>query len=37
MALSDHKDLLSRLYIDEDRTLKDVMDYMKENHGIDAR
>ncbi|KAJ9303230.1 hypothetical protein DTO271G3_604 [Paecilomyces variotii] len=37
MALSDHKDLLSRLYMDEDRTLKDVMDYMKENHGIDAR
>ncbi|KAJ9264744.1 hypothetical protein DTO195F2_2195 [Paecilomyces variotii] len=37
MALLDHKHLLSRLYIDEDRTLKDVMDYMKQNHGIDAR
>ncbi|KAJ9271887.1 hypothetical protein DTO212C5_1968 [Paecilomyces variotii] len=37
MALLDHKDLLSRLYIDEDRTLKDVMDYMKVNHGIEAR
>ncbi|KAJ9238304.1 hypothetical protein DTO280E4_6127 [Paecilomyces variotii] len=36
MALSDHKYLLSRLYIDEDRTLKHVMEYMKENHGIDA-
>ncbi|KAJ9396827.1 hypothetical protein DTO282F9_6230 [Paecilomyces variotii] len=36
MELSDHKYLLSRLYIDEDRTLKDVMDYMKENHGIHA-
>ncbi|KAJ9252942.1 hypothetical protein DTO207G8_4462 [Paecilomyces variotii] len=36
MALCDHKDLLSRLYIDEDRILKDVMEYMKENHGIDA-
>lgn len=31
-----HRDLITRLYWDEDRTLKAVREYMKLNHGFDA-
>ncbi|KAJ9200819.1 hypothetical protein DTO164E3_3969 [Paecilomyces variotii] len=36
MELSHHKDILARLYIDEDLALRDVADYMKEKYGIRA-
>lgn len=29
-----HKDVIKRLYIDEDRPLKETMAYMKETYGI---
>ncbi|RAH55385.1 ankyrin [Aspergillus piperis CBS 112811] len=34
MSLSDHKDTVQRLYVDEDLTLDELMDFMESNFGI---
>ncbi|RAK90104.1 ankyrin [Aspergillus costaricaensis CBS 115574] len=36
MSLSDHKDTIQRLYVDEDLTLDELMDSMERNFGIRA-
>ncbi|XRM42766.1 hypothetical protein ABZX51_005977 [Aspergillus tubingensis] len=36
MSLSDHKDTIQRLYVDEDLTLDELMDSMERNFGICA-
>jgi hypothetical protein len=37
MSLSDYKDTIHRVYIEEDRTLDDLMRFMNEEFGILAR
>ncbi|PWY82671.1 hypothetical protein BO83DRAFT_423485 [Aspergillus eucalypticola CBS 122712] len=36
MSLSDHKDTIQRLYVDEDLTLDELMDSMERDFGIRA-
>jgi hypothetical protein len=37
MSLSDYKDTIHRVYIEEDRTLDDLMHFMNEEYSIVAR
>ena len=37
ISLDEYKDLLYRLYITERRAIKDIQQYIKEYHSVEAR